>query len=87
MKYSLSFEESFKCDSVKANRKGVSSLVSSVKIGIFATRPVAERRPAIFAKIKEGLFNFWLGNGFDLRGEAHVGKDWVFGLSGWGLLK
>ena len=60
---------SFRWDSVKANIKGSSNFVSSIRMGILAIRPVVEIRPAMFAKIKDGFFSgtpldtFDLGNG------------------------
>ena len=69
MWYSFSLEVSFKWDSVNARKRGVSSLQSWVRIGIFAMRPVADKRPPILANTNEGL----------VSGEGGGGS-----LGGWG---
>ena len=61
MWYSFSLEFSLRCDSVNARKRGLLLSQSDVRIGIFATRPVSDRRPAIFAKMKEE--EEWSGGG------------------------
>ena len=53
MWYSFSLELSLRWDSVNARKRGLLLSQSDVRIGILATRPVSDRRPAMFAKMKE----------------------------------
>ena len=82
MWYSFSLEVSFKWESVNAKKRGVSSLQSWVRMGIFAMRPVAERRPSILANEKERWSNR-LGGGFDELADSANGDLELFPLLGW----
>ena len=42
---------------MNAKKRGVSSLQSWVRMGIFAMRPVGDRRPPILANTKEGYIS------------------------------
>ena len=67
---------------MKAIKIGGSSLLSFVIMGIFAMRPVAERRPAILANKKEGWSNR-LGGGFDGLGDSANGGLELFSSLDW----
>ena len=52
---------SFRWDSVKSIKRGSSSLASFDKMGIFAIRPVEDRRPEMLANLKVEFFRRWGG--------------------------
>ena len=83
MWYSFSLELSFRWDSVNARKRGLLLLQSDVKIGIFATRPVSERRPPMFAKMKDdGEWVSGRGLLFGTGGGAGLGSFWSLGGGG-----
>ena len=70
---------------MNARKRGRSLLQSWVRIGIFAMRPVGDKRPPIFANTNEGLLSGKVGGSGGSGGGSIGGWGASTSLGGWGF--